>query len=108
MPDTPVEDSIFHIIHCYHLYAAREGDVDTLSLDELNALLTENMPRFMEGLGRSQPEYLKQLFQVADKDKDNQICFDEFIYIVGKVMKDYHLQYHRQLCAHYCHTNGLY
>lgn len=50
MPDTPVEESLFQIIHCYHQYAAREGDVETLSLEELKALLTDNVPRFMETL----------------------------------------------------------
>lgn len=50
MPDTPVEDSLFQIIHCFHHYAAREGDVETLSLEELKALLLESVPRFMDTL----------------------------------------------------------
>jgi hypothetical protein len=52
MPDTPVEESLFQIIHCYHQYAAREGDMETLSLEELKALLMDNVPRFMETLVR--------------------------------------------------------
>lgn len=50
MPDTPVEDSLFQIIHCFHHYAAREGDVETLSLEELKALLLDSVPRFMDTL----------------------------------------------------------
>lgn len=50
--DTPVEVSLFQIIHCYHHYAAREGDVETLSLDEFKALLMDNVPRFMDSLVR--------------------------------------------------------
>lgn len=50
MTGTPVEESLFQIIHCYHQYAAREGDVETLSLEELKALLMDNVPRFMESL----------------------------------------------------------
>lgn len=50
MTDTPVEESLFHLLRCYHLYAAREGDVETLSLEELKALLTDNVPQFMESL----------------------------------------------------------
>ncbi|XP_059531499.1 uncharacterized protein LOC132221303 isoform X3 [Myotis daubentonii] len=50
MTDTPVEESLFQIIHSYHQYAAREGDVETLSLEELKALLRDNVPRFMESL----------------------------------------------------------
>ncbi|KAM4861155.1 protein S100-A8 isoform 1-T2 [Thomomys bottae] len=50
MSDTPVEESLFQIIHCFHHYAAREGDLETLSLEELKALLMDNVPRFMEKL----------------------------------------------------------
>lgn len=50
MTDTPVEESLFQLIHCYHQYAAREGDVETLSLEELKALLMDTAPRFMERL----------------------------------------------------------
>ncbi|XP_009179996.1 protein S100-A15A isoform X1 [Papio anubis] len=108
MTDTPVEESLFQIIHCFHQYAARQGDVETLSLQELQALLVDNVPRFMDSLGRKEPYYITELFQAADKNKDNQICFDEFLYILGKLVKDYHLQYHRQLCAHHCAQHSLY
>lgn len=47
---TPVEESLLGIIACYHQYAAREGDVETLSLEELKALLMDNVPHFMESL----------------------------------------------------------
>ena len=50
MRDTAVEESLFQIIHSYHQYAAREGDVETLSLEELKALLMDNVPRFMDSL----------------------------------------------------------
>uniref|UniRef100_G3UIG4 EF-hand domain-containing protein n=2 Tax=Loxodonta africana TaxID=9785 RepID=G3UIG4_LOXAF len=105
---TPVEESLFQIIHCYHQYAAREGDKETLSLEELRALLMDNLPHFMESLGWKQLYYISELFRAADKNKDNQICFEEFLYILGKLAKDYHLQYHRQLCAHCCTQHGLY
>ncbi|XP_012646627.1 protein S100-A15A [Microcebus murinus] len=108
MTDTPVEESLFQIIHCYHQYAAREGDVETLSLEEFKALLMDNVPRFMESLGRKEPYYISELFRAADKNKDNQLCFDEFLHVLGKLARDYHLQYHRQLCAHHCARYGLY
>ncbi|XP_033703999.1 protein S100-A15A-like [Tursiops truncatus] len=71
MTDTPVEESLFQIIHCYHQYAAREGDLETLSLEELKALLMDNVPRFVETLGRKEPYSIMELFRVADKNKDN-------------------------------------
>ncbi|XP_066111306.1 protein S100-A15A-like isoform X2 [Saccopteryx bilineata] len=108
MMDTPVEESLFQIIHSFHQYAAQEGDVETLSLEELKALLMDNVPRFMESLGRKEPYFITELFRAADKDKDNQIGFDEFLYVLGKLLREYHLQYHRQLCAHHCTQHSLY
>ncbi|XP_036200721.1 uncharacterized protein LOC118673679 isoform X1 [Myotis myotis] len=58
--------------------------------------------------GREKPYFVTELFRAADKDKDNQICFDEFLYVLGQLLRDYHLQYHRQLCAHYCARHSLY
>lgn len=58
--------------------------------------------------GRKEPYFIAELFRAADKDKDSQICFDEFLYILGRLLRDYHLQYHRQLCAHYCAQRSLY
>ena len=58
--------------------------------------------------GRKEPYFITELFRAADKDKDNQICFDEFLHILGRLLRDYHLQYHRQLCAHYCTQHSLY
>ncbi|TKC38154.1 hypothetical protein EI555_010732 [Monodon monoceros] len=92
MTDTPVEEFLFQIIHCYHQYAAREGDLETLSLEELKALLMDNVPRFVETLGRKEPYSITELFWVADKNKDYQICFEGFLYRLGKLPKDYHRQ----------------
>lgn len=50
MTDTPVEESLVQLVRCYHQYAAREGDVETLSLQELKALLEDNVPRFLDSL----------------------------------------------------------
>lgn len=50
MTDTPVEESLIQLVRCYHQYAAREGDVETLSLQELKALLEDNVPRFLDSL----------------------------------------------------------
>eukprot|EP00069_Balaena_mysticetus_P016160 bmy_09669T0 len=92
MTDMPVEESLFQIIHCYHQYVAREGDLETLSLEELKALLVDNVPRFMETLGQKEPYSITELFRVADKSKDKQICFEESLYRLGKLVKDYHPQ----------------
>ncbi|XP_036129116.1 protein S100-A15A-like [Molossus molossus] len=108
MSNTPVEESLLQIIRSYHQYAARGGDAETLTLEQLKALLLDSVPRFMESLGRKEPYFLTELFRAADKDKDNQISFDEFLYILGRLLRDYHLQYHRRLCAHYCSQHSLY
>ncbi|ELK02852.1 protein S100-A15A [Pteropus alecto] len=108
MTDTPVEESLVQLVRCYHRYAAREGDVETLSLQELKALLEDNTPRFLGSLGRREPYFISELFRAADKDKDNQLSFDEFLYVLGRLLRDCHLQYHRRLCAHCCAQRSLY
>ncbi|XP_039074905.1 protein S100-A15A-like isoform X1 [Hyaena hyaena] len=110
MTGTPVEESLFQIIRCYHQYAAREGDVETLSLEELKALLMDSVPCFVESLvceGRKEPYYISELFRAADKNKDDQICFDEFLFVLGRLVRDYHLRYHRRRLAGYCAQHGL-
>ncbi|KAB1260201.1 Protein S100-A15A [Camelus dromedarius] len=136
--DTPVEGPLFQIIHCYHQQAAREGDMEALLLEELKALLMDNVPHFMESLAtRAQrPHQMSQHADVrshlccpchraGDVDTrtgpeeavlpdrvfwaaDDQICFDEPLYVLGKLLTDDHLQYHRQLCAHYRAQHSLY
>ncbi|EFB25825.1 hypothetical protein PANDA_011569, partial [Ailuropoda melanoleuca] len=108
MTHTPVEESLFQIIRCYCQYAAREGDVETLSLEELKALLLDNVPCFMESLGRKEPYYISELFRAADKNKDNQIGFDEFLLVLGRLLTHYHLLHRRQLCARYCTRHSLH
>ncbi|XP_045839540.1 uncharacterized protein LOC123928425 isoform X7 [Meles meles] len=58
--------------------------------------------------GRKEPYYLSELFRAADKNKDKQICFDEFLFVLGRLLTDYHLRYHRQLCACYCSQHSLH
>ncbi|KAF3822873.1 hypothetical protein GH733_010309, partial [Mirounga leonina] len=94
MTHTPVEESLFQIIYCYHEYAAREGDVETLSLEELKALLMDNVPASWRAWcvgsgGRKEPCYISELFRAADKNRDNQICFHEFLLIRGRLLRDY-------------------
>nr|XP_031544709.1 protein S100-A4-like isoform X2 [Vicugna pacos] len=63
--DTPVERSLFQIIHCYHQHAAREGDTEALSREELKALLMDDVPHFMESLA-TQAQRPHQMSQHAD------------------------------------------
>lgn len=42
------------------------------------------------------------------EDRDNQICLDKSLHVLGRLLRDYHLQYHRQLCAHHCTQHSLY
>lgn len=77
-------------------------------LEDRRAGCSVGVDRLCIPQGRRQPYYITELFRAADKNKDNQICFDEFLYILGKLVKDYHLQFHRQLCTHYCTQHNLY
>lgn len=58
--------------------------------------------------GRKEPYYLSELFRAADKNKDKQISFEEFLFVLGRLLTDYHLLYHRRLCACYCAQHSLH
>lgn len=58
--------------------------------------------------GRKEPYYVSELFRAADKNKDNQIGFEEFLLVLGRLLTHYHLLYRRQLCASYCTRHSLH
>ncbi|ELK36303.1 PREDICTED: protein S100-A15A [Myotis davidii] len=105
MSHTPVEQSVEDLIVLFHKYTKPDDKIDKPGLLKM---LKENFPNFLKACGREKPYFVTELFRAADKDKDNQICFDEFLYVLGQLLRDYHLQYHRQLCAHYCAQHSLY
>ncbi|EAW98916.1 protein S100-G [Pongo pygmaeus] len=64
----------------FEKYAAKEGDPDQLSKDELKLLIQAEFPSLLKG-----PNTLDDLFQELDKNGDGEVSFEEFQVLVKKI-----------------------
>uniref|UniRef100_A0A8C8Z312 Protein S100 n=1 Tax=Prolemur simus TaxID=1328070 RepID=A0A8C8Z312_PROSS len=64
----------------FEKYAAKEGDPDQLSKDELKLLMQAEFPNLLKG-----PNTLDDLFQELDKNGDGEVSFEEFQLFVKKI-----------------------
>ncbi|XP_053435840.1 protein S100-G [Nycticebus coucang] len=64
----------------FEKYAAKEGDPDQLSKEELKLLIQAEFPNLLKG-----PNTLDDLFQELDKNGDGEVSFEEFQLFVKKI-----------------------
>ncbi|XP_004709998.1 protein S100-G [Echinops telfairi] len=64
----------------FEKYAAKEGDPDQLSKDELKQLVQTEFPNLLKG-----PTTLDDLFQELDKNGDGEVSFEEFQALIKKI-----------------------
>ncbi|XP_003920403.1 protein S100-G [Saimiri boliviensis] len=64
----------------FEKYAAKEGDPDQLSKDELKLLIQAEFPSLLKG-----PNSVDDLFQELDKNGDGEVSFEEFQVLVKKI-----------------------
>ncbi|KAF3812885.1 hypothetical protein GH733_019227 [Mirounga leonina] len=64
----------------FEKYAAKEGDPDQLSKEELKLLIQAEFPSLLKG-----PSTLDELFQELDKNGDGEVSFEEFQVLVNKI-----------------------
>ncbi|POI21676.1 hypothetical protein CIB84_014577, partial [Bambusicola thoracicus] len=72
------------------------GLLDLLNFDEFKTLLNERVPNFLSVCGRSNPGYLKMLFEETDVNKDREVTFKEFTTVLAKVTDDAHRLIHKE------------
>uniref|UniRef100_H0VRN9 Protein S100 n=2 Tax=Cavia porcellus TaxID=10141 RepID=H0VRN9_CAVPO len=63
-------------------YAAKEGDPDQLSKEELKLLVQTEFPSLLKS-----PSSIDDLFKELDKDGDGEVSFEEFQVFVKKLSK---------------------
>ncbi|XP_062453817.1 protein S100-A7-like [Rhea pennata] len=85
-----LEAALKGIVDVYHRYSIREGELDLLSYNDFQTLLTEQAPTFLAACNRNQRDYLKKLFHETDINKDRQLSFEEFCIVLAKVTDDAH------------------
>ncbi|XP_027783228.2 protein S100-G [Marmota flaviventris] len=64
----------------FEKYAAKEGDPDQLSKDELKLLIQTEFPTLLKGSST-----IDNLFKELDKNGDGEVSFEEFQVLVKKI-----------------------
>ncbi|XP_004475276.2 protein S100-G [Dasypus novemcinctus] len=64
----------------FEKYAAKEGDPDQLSKEELRLLIQAEFPNLLKG-----PSTLDDLFKELDKNGDGEVSFEEFQVFIKKI-----------------------
>ncbi|XP_064136061.1 protein S100-A7-like [Loxodonta africana] len=116
---TPAENLVLSLVELFHRYTGLD---DKINRANLLKLLRENFPNFLNdcvlslhvSLFSSSPwiiflclfvcfltpqerrgkNYLRNVFNEKDKNKDKKIDFSEFLCVVGDIATDYHKQSH--------------
>ncbi|XP_038173190.1 protein S100-G [Arvicola amphibius] len=64
----------------FEKYAAKEGDPNQLSKEELKLLIQSEFPSLLKGAGT-----LDNLFKELDKNGDGEVSFEEFQALIKKI-----------------------
>ncbi|XP_050998308.1 protein S100-G [Acomys russatus] len=64
----------------FQKYAAKEGDPNQLSKDELKLLIQSEFPSLLKG-----PSTLDNLFKELDQNGDGEVSFEEFLTVFKKI-----------------------
>ncbi|XP_008153158.1 protein S100-G [Eptesicus fuscus] len=64
----------------FEKYAAKEGDPNQLSKEELRLLIQTEFPSLLKG-----PNTLEDLFKELDKNGDGEVSFEEFQGLLNKL-----------------------
>ncbi|ELW47336.1 protein S100-A7 [Tupaia chinensis] len=91
MSNTQAEESIVGMIDLFHKYTGRDDAIDKPSLLKM---MKENFPNFLSACEHKGTDYLANVFEKKDKNKDKKIEFSEFLSMMGDIATDYHEQSH--------------
>ncbi|XP_003414953.2 protein S100-A7-like [Loxodonta africana] len=88
---TSAESLALSLVKLFHGYT---GHDDKINREKLLKLLKENFPNFLNDCERRGKNYLCNVFDEKDKNKDKKIDFTEFLCVVADIATDYHKQSH--------------
>nr|XP_056709831.1 protein S100-A7-like [Euleptes europaea] len=94
---TKLEQAFECVVNVYHQYCILNPSDDYLQLKEFQKLMKEQAQPFLKDTAppnMSQDAYIKQIFQKADKDKNNYLKFTEFLYVFVGTLEDAHNRAH--------------
>ncbi|XP_072473757.1 protein S100-P [Notamacropus eugenii] len=90
-----LEKAMGMLIDVFDRYAGAESKKETLTKQELKALLEKEFPNFVKN-GKNN-EAVNKLFENLDNNKDSEVDFNEFIVFVASLTA---------ICYKYCHQKG--
>uniref|UniRef100_A0A8C6DYC0 Protein S100 n=1 Tax=Moschus moschiferus TaxID=68415 RepID=A0A8C6DYC0_MOSMO len=97
MSGSQLEQSIIDLIDLFHKHSGRD---DTIEKEALLQLLKENFPNFLSACEKRGRDYLSNIFNKKDKNKDQKIDFSEFLSLLADIATDYHEHSHgEELCS---------
>ncbi|OWK05290.1 S100A7 [Cervus elaphus hippelaphus] len=82
MSSSQLEQAITALIKLFHTYS---GSDDTIKKDSLLQLLKENFPNFLSACEQRGRDYLSNIFEEKDKNKDQKIDFSEFLSLLADI-----------------------
>uniref|UniRef100_A0A8C8UCM2 EF-hand domain-containing protein n=1 Tax=Peromyscus maniculatus bairdii TaxID=230844 RepID=A0A8C8UCM2_PERMB len=98
-----MEQGMETIIKTFHKHSGKEGDPDTLSQKEFKQLLNKDMPNTFKK-EKKDKKAMNHMMEDLDTDKDGQLCFDEFVDLLVKVLITDHKKTHKNVSSY---DNGL-
>ncbi|XP_043819960.1 protein S100-A7-like 2 [Dromiciops gliroides] len=100
MTNTTLEKSVTGVMNVFHKYSTKKEGFDELNLMELTDLIKKEYPTFLSICGKGDPDgFIKSLFDKY-KGKDEQVNFNKYTKIIGKITDTYHnLSHGRTTCG---------
>uniref|UniRef100_A0A8D0GI43 Protein S100 n=1 Tax=Sphenodon punctatus TaxID=8508 RepID=A0A8D0GI43_SPHPU len=92
MPQTQMESSFEIIINMFHAYSVRQSHPDKLNKGELKQLIEKELPNLI--LEATDKSTMDKIFKDLDKNKDNEVDFEEFMALITKVLITCHNKIH--------------
>ncbi|XP_062847960.1 protein S100-A13-like [Trichomycterus rosablanca] len=80
-----MEAAINIILSQFKAFAGKEGSADTLSKDELQNLLTCQLPNFVKNVSESST--VEKLMSSVDENNDGELSFLEFWQFLGQLAR---------------------
>ncbi|KAB0385533.1 hypothetical protein FD755_000489 [Muntiacus reevesi] len=77
MSGSELEQAMTDLIKLFHTYSGRD---DTIEKEALLQLLKENFPNFLSACEQRGRDYLSNIFEKKDKNKDQKTDFSEFLH----------------------------
>ncbi|XP_055442796.1 protein S100-A7-like [Bubalus kerabau] len=97
MSVSQLEQAITDLINLFHKYS---GHDDTIEKEDLLRLMKENFQNFLSACEKRGRQYLSDIFEKKDKNKDQRIDFSEFLSLLVDIATDYHNHSHgAELCS---------